>query len=102
MQKKHHTLTTEEVEHIAKLSGLTLTESEIKKHQKDLSKTLDYIKLLSSLDADKIPPTYHVENTNNVTREDEIKSSLSQEETLSNAKKTYQGFFQVKAVLEEK
>lgn len=100
--KNKQKITAEEVKHIAKLSGLILSEAEVEKFQKQLTATLSYIDILNILKTDKIKPTDHVGNAVNVFREDEIKPSLTQEEALSNAKDTYQGFFKVKAVLEEK
>lgn len=102
MQKKHITLTTEEVEHIAKLSGLFLTEEELKKIGKQLSQTIDYIQNLKELDTSKTKPTSNVNNLHSICREDVIEPSLSQEEVLANTKNHYNGFFKVKAVLEEK
>lgn len=100
--KNKQKITAEEVKHIAKLSGLILSEAEVKKFQKQLTTTLSYIEILNIVSTDKIDPTDHVGKSINVFREDEVKPSLSQEEILSNAPETYQGFFKVKAILEEK
>lgn len=100
MTKKNLKLTSEQVKHIAQLANLTLTPSEIKKFQKQLSETLDYVSQLSKVDTKNIKPTSHVTGLENVFREDEVLSSLSQEEILSGAKNKVNGFFKTKAILE--
>ena len=91
-------LTKEEVEHVAKLANLTLTKSELKKFQKQLSSILEYVNQLKELDTKRVEPTSQVTGLENVFREDEIQSSMSQEEVLSNTKETHKGLFKVKAI----
>jgi len=52
-------ISKEEVQHIAKLARLGLTEKEIKKFQKELSSILDYIEKLKEVDVSSIEPTSH-------------------------------------------
>ncbi len=52
-------ISKQDVQHIAKLARLGLTEDEIKKFQKDLSSILDYSKSLKEVDVSKIEPTFH-------------------------------------------
>jgi aspartyl-tRNA(Asn)/glutamyl-tRNA(Gln) amidotransferase subunit C len=52
-------ISKQDVQHIAKLARLGLTEDEIKKFQKDLSSILDYFKSLKEIDVSKIEPTFH-------------------------------------------
>ena len=52
-------ISKQDVQHIAKLARLGLTENEIKKFQKDLSSILDYFKSLKEIDVSKIEPTFH-------------------------------------------
>lgn len=96
-----NSLTKDEVKHIARLANLPITEAEIVKFQKQLSATVDYIKTLSSVDTKGIEPTSQVTGLKNVTREDEPAPSLSQEEALTNAKNTHNGFIKVKAIFDE-
>ena len=49
----------EEVQHIAKLARLGLTEDEIKKFQKELSSILDYFNSLKEADVSRVDPTFH-------------------------------------------
>lgn len=91
-------LSREEVLHIAKLANLSLTDKEVEIFSRQLSETLDYIERLKDLNTDKVSPTFQTTGLKNVTREDKIKPSLSQEEALKNAKSTHKGFFKTKAI----
>lgn len=95
-------LTIEEVEHISKLANLYLSDEEKEKFRRELSQTLKYVRELSEINTANVKPTFNVNKLENIYREDSILPSLSQEEALKNAKNTYNGFFKVKAVLEEK
>lgn len=52
-------ISKQDTEHIAKLARLGLSQSEIKKFQKELSSILDYIKLLEQADVSNVEPTFH-------------------------------------------
>lgn len=90
----------EEVKHVAKLAGLTLTPAEVKKFQEQLSEVLDYIKVLNEKDTTGVEPTSQVTGLENVFREDKVSPSLSQKEVLSSAKNKKDNMFRTKAVLE--
>lgn len=66
----------EEVQHIAKLARLGLTEKEIEKFQKELSSILDYIEKLKEVDITDIEPTSHSVLVENISRADEKSSKL--------------------------
>ena len=63
-------ITKEEVQHIAKLARLGLTEKEIEKFQKELSSILDYIEKLKEVDISGIEPTSHSILLENIMRND--------------------------------
>lgn len=65
-------VTKKEVQYIAKLARMGLTEKEIEKMQKELSKILGYVEKLKEVDVSKIEPTSHVVKNENVMKEDEI------------------------------
>lgn len=88
------------VAHIAKLANLPLSDEEIKKFEKQLDETLQYIENLQEVDTNNVQPTAHVTGLENVTREDVANDSLSQKQAMANAKKTHNGFFQVDAILD--
>jgi aspartyl-tRNA(Asn)/glutamyl-tRNA(Gln) amidotransferase subunit C len=94
----------EEVEHIAKLARLGLTEKEKEKIQKDLSSILDYFKLLRKLDTSKVEPTSHSFSSflvkGDFGRKDEINPQPLEKvrKLIEAAPDTKDGFVRVKAV----
>ena len=71
-------ITAGQVEHIAKLARIELTEKEKEKFTKDLSSILDYVEKLNEVDTSKVEPIAQVTGLENVMREDkEIKSPKS-------------------------
>lgn len=90
-----------DVEHIAALARIGLTEDEIIMFQEQLSGILEQFELLKQLDSGAVEPTGHAVELNSVMREDEPGESLSPEETLLNAPRREGDLFRVKAVLEE-
>lgn len=96
---KSTTLTTKDVQHVAKLANLNLTDTEIKKFRKQLSEVLNYIYLLQEVDTEGVEETSQVTGLTNVLRDDKPSKSLSQNEALSNTKKTKDGYFVVPEIL---
>lgn len=92
-------LTIEEVEHIAALARLELTEEEEQRYAEQLSDILDYAARLDELDTDQIPPTASVLNMQLRLRGDQSRPSLPTEDVLRNAAKTKDEQFQVPPVL---
>lgn len=88
-----------DISHIAKLANLSLSKEEKKKYEKQLNETLSYINNLTKINTKDIEPTSQVTGLENVTREDTVTPSLSDEEVLKNAKSVHNGFFKVKAML---
>ncbi len=89
-------ITKKDLEHIAWLSRLELSEEDRERYAPKLNSVLDYFGELDKVDTEGIEPTYHVLALNNVFRDDELNSpakSLPQEEALSNAPKKQDGFF---------
>lgn len=96
-------LTRAQVEHIAELAKLKLTEDEIVKMTEQLSAILDYAARLNELNTEAISPTASVVPLSNVMREDTVEPSLPRDEVLANAPdKDERGeFFRVRAILKE-
>ncbi len=92
-------LSREEVEYVASLARLGLSDDEITLMQNQLSAILDAIQALDALDTAAIPPTAQVISLTNVMRHDVITSSLDREAVLANAPRQTEGFFEVHAVL---
>ena len=88
-------ITRDDVLHLAQLSSLELSESEIDNLQADLGNIIGYINKLSELDTTGIEPTYQVTGLSNVWRNDEIINyGVTREELLARAPE--QTDFQVK------
>ncbi len=94
-------LTKDQVKHVAKLANLPLTEDEIEKYSKQLSKILDYIESLNKVNTENVEPTFNTTGLENIMSEDKVSNSLTQEESLSNASKKDKGFFVTKGVFNE-
>jgi aspartyl-tRNA(Asn)/glutamyl-tRNA(Gln) amidotransferase subunit C len=95
-------LSEEEIQHIAKLARLDLTEEELKKYGGQLSGVLDYINQLKEVDVKDVAPTAQVTGLTNLFREDEVKDwdKKEVELALKNAPEAEDGFIKVKRVLE--
>ncbi len=67
-------LTKEQVQHVAKLARLGLSDKEVEKLQTQLSGILDYVDMLNEVDTEGVLPTAQVTGLKNVTRKDEVKT----------------------------
>ncbi len=96
-------LTRAQVQHIADLARLELSEQEIERMTQQLSAILDYASRLQELDTAAIPPTASVVPVENVMRDDAVRPSLPQDAVLANAPETDERheFFRVRAILKE-
>lgn len=94
-------LSIDEVEHIAELARLNLSEDEKHKFAGQLSDILDYAARLDSLDTSHIPPTASVLDTTLRLREDEVQPGLSRDQALQNAPETQENQFKVPPVFGE-
>ena len=94
-------ITTDEDSHVAKLANLQLAPSKISKLQTELESILEYVQAVQKAPTDKVPETSQVTGLTNVWREDVVDDSrtFTQEQALSNAKSTHNGYFMVKAIL---
>ncbi len=93
-------LSRAEVEHVANLAQLALTDQEKELFREQLSSILDHARRLQQLDTGDIAPTATVLPLENVMRDDEIQPSLPLADALSNAPSVEKDCFQVPVVLE--
>ncbi len=93
-------LSSEEVQRIALLARMGLSEAETEKFRSQLSDILQNFEILQEVETSEILPTAHVTEMGNVMREDQTEASFPQNEILANAPQEEEGFFRVKAVLE--
>ena len=93
-------LNREEVQHIAELARLALSDEELALYQEQLSAILGHFEQLQELDTEAIPPTATVLPLRNVMRDDETRPPFAREDILVNAPATEDGCFEVPAVLD--
>ena len=93
-------ITKQEVEHVAKLARLELSEQEKEKLTDQLSNILTYVETLNSLDTKGVEPTSHVLALKNVTRDDVAVPGLTQEQALANAPDKAAGHYKVPKIIE--
>jgi len=89
------------IDYVARLANLPLTSAEKKTFAKQLGDVLGYFSKLSEVDTAKVEPTGHITGLTNVVRGDQTAPSITQQEALSNAPRTYNVFFEVEAIFEE-
>ena len=90
-----------QVQHIAALARISLTDAEVETYSRQLSDILDQFEALQNLDTTGVAPTAHVAGLDNVLRDDDPGLSLEAEDSLLNAPRRRGDFFQVRAVLDE-
>jgi len=93
-------ISREEVDHVAFLARLGLSDDEKATLQEQLSAILEHMRTINELDTSQIAPTAQVIPLRNVMRPDEPRPSLSAEQVLGNAPDREGPFFRVPHVLE--
>lgn len=93
-------ITKEQVERVANLARLNLTEEEKESMTKDMEAIIEFADQINGLDIKDVEPTAHVLPINNVFREDVVRPSLDREKLLQNAPNHENGCFRVPRVIE--
>jgi len=93
-------ITRLEVEHVAKLARLELSDQEKEKLTDQLSNILTYVEKLNELDTKNVAPTSHVLDITNIMRDDAPGQSLPQERALANAPEKAAGHYKVPRIIE--
>ncbi|MDO8593069.1 MAG: Asp-tRNA(Asn)/Glu-tRNA(Gln) amidotransferase subunit GatC [bacterium] len=95
-------LSKDEIQHIAKLARLELTDAELEKYGGQLSAVLSYIDQLKEVDVTGAEPTAQVTGLENVLRDDEVSDWADDERqaALKQAPESENGFIKVKRVIE--
>ncbi len=94
-------ITPSELDHIAKLARINLTDQEKTTFLPQLESVLEYLDVLNQVNTDNVKATFRVNDQKNVLRQDIIKESFSQKEALSSASKTQDGYFEVVATIKK-
>jgi aspartyl-tRNA(Asn)/glutamyl-tRNA(Gln) amidotransferase subunit C len=94
------TLSLEQVEHIAELAKLALSDEEKALYRDQLSAILDYAERIQQIDTDDISPTATVLPVHTVLREDVSRPGTPREELLERAAEQEDGMYRVDTILE--
>jgi aspartyl-tRNA(Asn)/glutamyl-tRNA(Gln) amidotransferase subunit C len=85
-------ITVKQVEHVARLARIELSEEEKRLFTTQLNAILDYFKILDEAETEEVQPFLSVLGLSNIWRRDETRPSLSTEEALSNAPRKERGY----------
>jgi aspartyl-tRNA(Asn)/glutamyl-tRNA(Gln) amidotransferase subunit C len=96
------TLSRADVEHVAHLARLGLTEEELGRLEGQLNHILDQYAILASVPTDHIAPTAQTIELENILRDDIARPSLAQDDVLRNAPARDGEFVVVPAILGER
>lgn len=88
-------ITIKDVEHVAKLARLELTEEEKELYTKQLGNVLKYVDQMNEVNTSNIKPMAQVVDMVNVMREDVVHYEQTKEELMANAPEKENGFFKV-------
>ena len=92
-------LTRSDVEHVAKLARLSLSEAEIDELTPQLAVILEHAAQVAALDTTDVPPTAHPLPLVNVLRPDVVRAGVDRDEVLANAPHAEDGRFVVPRIL---
>ncbi len=90
-----------DVEHVARLTRLALTEAELERMRVELNSILAHLDTLRAVDTEGVEPTAHAVDVVNVMREDEVEPCLPQAAMLANAPDRSGELFRVPRIIEE-
>ncbi|HJV34405.1 Asp-tRNA(Asn)/Glu-tRNA(Gln) amidotransferase subunit GatC [Geomonas sp.] len=93
-------ITRAEVEHVARLARLELSDPELDTFTAQMDSILAYVEKLNALDTEGIVPTSHAVPMENAFRPDTLKESIGVDAALANAPKHTESFFRVPKVIE--
>jgi aspartyl-tRNA(Asn)/glutamyl-tRNA(Gln) amidotransferase subunit C len=95
-------LSRSDVEHVAHLARLGLTDEELTRLEDQLNHILDQYEILAELPTDDIPPTAQTIELENILRDDLVRPSLPLADVLANAPAHDGDFIVVPAILDER
>jgi aspartyl-tRNA(Asn)/glutamyl-tRNA(Gln) amidotransferase subunit C len=90
-----------DVQHVARLARLALTDEELDRYQAQLGVILEEVEKIKQLPTDGVPPTAHAVPMSNVWRPDTVVPGLSSEQALAGAPEVEQERFRVPRIIEE-
>ncbi len=93
-------ISVRDVEYVAKLARLSLSDEEKNEFAVQLNDILTYMDKLNELDTKEVEATSHVIPVKNVFRADDIRGSLPREPSLGSAPEAEKGFYKVPKIIE--
>jgi len=93
-------ITIADVEYVARLARLDLSDEEKRLYTGQMDAILGYVEKLNELNTDEILPTSHAVPMENAFREDEIRPSIGVKKALANAPDAVLNFYRVPKVIE--
>ncbi|PAU93045.1 Asp-tRNA(Asn)/Glu-tRNA(Gln) amidotransferase GatCAB subunit C [Aliifodinibius salipaludis] len=93
-------VTKKDVNYVADLARLKLSEEETESLANDMNQILDYMTTLEELDTSDVEPLEHVIDLEYRLRDDKAKEPLSHEDALKNAPDADTDYFRVPRVIE--
>jgi len=95
-------LTQKEVEYVANLARIQVSEAEKNQLSSQLSSILTYMQELNQVDIEGVSPMASVLSQANVLREDEVRESVTQDKAIANAPTAKDGMFRVPKIISER
>lgn len=93
-------VTKKDVDYVADLARLQLTEEETESLASDMNQILDYMTTLEEVDTSDVEPLKHVIDLEYRLRDDKAKEPISHEDALKNAPDADSDYFRVPRVIE--
>ena len=93
-------ITKKDVEYVAKLSRVAITDADVAKYQDQLERILGYVGKLKEADTKNVAPSAHPLELSNVWRDDAAKPFPDREALFKNAPEMEETFYRVKKVIE--
>ncbi len=90
-----------DVEKLAHLSRLELTEEELANMESDMNKMLQFVEKINEMDLEGVEPLAYMSEEVNILREDEVKQDITHEEALKNAPDKDTDYFRVPKVIKK-
>ena len=95
-------LSQQEVEYVAELARIQVSEEEKGQLSQHLSSILTYMEELNQVDTEGVSPMASVVSHDNVLRDDEVRESLPQDKAVGNAPVAKDGLFQVPKIISDR
>jgi len=92
---ERYMITIKDVEHVAKLARLELTDEEKELYTKQLGDVLKYVDQMNEVDTSNVKPMTQVIDFVNIMREDKVVYEQTKEELMANAPEEENGYFKV-------